>query len=159
MAQRAKRAKGDLRLAKIVNRLDCNPDFGWGKIMEYATAHECMGTYARLCIAFGPGARKNSNVLFVRNRKVLAFLSPEERVRVFSLVSKDAGRGAAALKRTANFWRKHLVLADGSFPILALSVDLALDRVEAVSIRFPTLQDVDVYLYRADLRLAIKKSI
>ena len=127
--------------------------------MKYATADECLRTYAQLCTAFRPGARKNSNVFFVRRGEVMAFLTPDERVRVFSLVSKDAGRGAAALKRTANFWRKHLVLADGSFPILALSVDLALDRVEAVSIRFPTLQDVDVYLYRADLRLAIKKSI
>jgi len=34
---------------------------------------------------------------------VMAFLSPEERVRVFSLVSKEAARGAAALKRSAKF--------------------------------------------------------
>ena len=137
LKSRAKRAKWDLRLAKIVNRLDCNPDFGWGKIMEYATAHECMGTYARLCIAFGPGARKNSNVLFVRNRKVLAFLSPEERVRVFSLVSSEAKVGASGLKRSADFANRQLVLAPGS---------IALDRVEAASIRFPALEDVSVNL-------------
>ena len=140
LKSRAKRAKWDLRLAKIVNRLDCNPDFGWGRIMEYATAHECMGTYARLCIAFGPGARKNSNVLFVRNRKVLAFLSPEERVRVFSLVSSEAKVGASALKRSAKFRQTVDCQVDGS---------LALDRVEAASIRFPALEDVHVYMYRS----------
>ena len=50
------------------------------------------------------------------------------------------------------------MLADGSFPILSSianallpsgSVDLALDRVEAASIRFPALEDVSVDLIGA----------
>ena len=155
-AKRAKRAKRanvnalsvdaprDPRLATIVNRLECTGPLGWRNIMKYATAGECVRTYAQLCTAFRPGAREKSNVFFVRHRKVMAFLSPEERVRFFSLVSTDAGRGAAALKRTAKFggrvWEDHgaaLVLANGSF---------ALDRVEAASIRFPALEDLRVNL-------------
>jgi len=64
---------------------------------------------------------------------------------VFSLVSVAFGRGAAALKRSAKFGKHRfqpaaeLVLADGS---------LALDRVEAASIRFPALEDVEVDLRR-----------
>ena len=58
-------------------------------------------------------------------------------MRVFSLVSVAFGRGAAALKRSAKFGPNQLVLADGS---------LALDRVEAASIRFPALEDVSVNL-------------
>ena len=128
----------DPRLDAIVNRLECTGPLGWRNIMKYATAGECVRTYAQLCTAFRPGAREKSNVFFVRHRKVMAFLSPEERVRVFSLVSKDAGRGAAALKRAAKFWPwAHLVLADGS---------IALNRLKAASIRFPALEDVMVCL-------------
>ena len=46
-------AARDPRLSAVVHGLDCNPDFGWGKIMEYATPEECVGTYAQLCVAFG----------------------------------------------------------------------------------------------------------
>ena len=73
---------------------------------------------------------------------VMAYLTPAERWRVFSLVSVAFGRGAAALKRSAKFGPNQLVLADGS---------LALDRVEAASIRFPALEDVTVNL-NSDLR-------
>jgi len=68
---------------------------------------------------------------------VMAYLTPAERVSVFSLVSVAFGRGAAALKRSAKFGPNQLVLANGSF---------ALDRVEAASIRFPALKDVSVRL-------------
>ena len=34
-------APHDPRLAAILYGLDCNTDFGWGKIMGYATAAEC----------------------------------------------------------------------------------------------------------------------
>ena len=149
-AKRAKRAKREKEAARdarphaFVNGLGCTGPLGWRNIIEYATAGECVRTYAQLCVALGPGAREKSNVFFVRRRKVMAFLSPEERVRVFSLVSKDAGRGAAALKRAAMFGKPlfapggaALVLADGS---------LALDRLEAASVRFPALEDVSVNL-------------
>ena len=66
---------------------------------------------------------------------------------VFSLVSVAFGRGAAVLKRSAKFGKPSygpagaaLVLADGS---------LALERVEAASIRFPALEDVSVALHFA----------
>ena len=68
---------------------------------------------------------------------VMAYLTPAERLSVFSLVSDAFGRGAAALKRRAKFGPNQLMLADGS---------LALDRVEAASIRFPALEDVSVRL-------------
>jgi hypothetical protein len=78
---------------------------------------------------------------------VMAYLTPAERVSVFSLVSVAFGRGAAALKRSAKFGKRGygpagaaLVLADGT---------LALDRVEAASIRFPALEDVTFYLSSA----------
>ena len=61
-----------------------------------------------------------------------------------SLVSVAFGERMAALKRTAKFGPKQLVLAHGSCPILA-----ALDRVEAASIRFPALEDVSVNLWNA----------
>ena len=138
-------APRDGRLDAIVNRLDCTGPLGWLNIMKYATAEECVGTYAQLCVAFGPGAQKKWKVFFVRSGEVMAFLSPEERVRVFSLVSTQALRGAAALKRSAKFGKPRfapvgaeLVLADGS---------LALDRVETASIRFPALEDVMVCLW------------
>ena len=144
----------DPRLDAIINRLECTGPLGWRNIMKYATAEECMGTYAQLCVAFGPGARKKSKVFFARRREVMAFLTPEERVRVFSLVSTQALRGAAALKRTVKFGKPlarfdptgrrftqtpfpALVLADGS---------IALNRLEAASIRFPALDDVTVNL-------------
>jgi hypothetical protein len=73
----------------------------------------------------------------MRKKMVMAYLTPAERVSVFSLVSVAFGRGAAALKWSAEFGRNQLVLADGS---------LALDRVEAASIRFPALEDVSVNL-------------
>ena len=47
----------DMRLHAIVHRLDCTSNVGWCRIMGYATAEECMRTYAQLCVAFGPGAR------------------------------------------------------------------------------------------------------
>ena len=72
---------------------------------------------------------------------VMAYLTPAERVSVFSLVSVAFGRGAAALKRSAGFGPNQLVLADGS---------LALDRVEAASIRFSALEDVTVNLALSD---------
>ena len=141
-------APRDRRLDAIVHRLNCTGPLGWLNVMKYATAEECVGTYAQLCVAFGPGARKKSKVFFVRSGEVMAFLSPEERVRVFSLVSTQALRGAGAMERTAKFGRPleynpvgaALVLADGS---------LALDRVERASIRFPSLKDVTVNLYGA----------
>jgi hypothetical protein len=78
---------------------------------------------------------------------VMEYLTPSERVSVFSLVSVAFGRGAAALQRSAKFGKPSygpagaaLVLADGS---------LALDRVEAASIRFPALEDVSVNLWNA----------
>ena len=138
-------AARDPRLSAKVNRLDCTSDIGWGRIMGYATAEECMRAYAQLCVAFGPGARVKRSVWFLRKKMVMAYLTPAERVRVFSLVSVAFGRGAAALKRSAKFGRPPyggagaaLVLADGS---------LALDRVEAASIRFPALEDVSVNLW------------
>ena len=127
----------DPRLSVKVNRLDCTSDIGWGRIMGYATAEECVRAYAQLCVAFGPGARVKRSVWFLRKKMVMAYLTPAERVGVFSLVSVAFGRGAAALKRSAKFGRKQLVLADGS---------IALDRVEAASIRFPALEDVSVDL-------------
>jgi hypothetical protein len=128
------------RLNAIVYGLDCNPDFGWGRIMGYATPEECVRAYAQLCVAFGPGVRVKRSVWFLRKKMVMAYLTPAERVSVFSLVSVAFGRGAAALKRSAKFGRKQLVLADGS---------LALDRVEAASIRFPALEDISVRLWDA----------
>ena len=89
----------DMRLHAIVHRLDCTSDVGWGRIMGYATAEECVRTYAQLCVAFGPGARVKRSVWFLRKKMVMAYLTPAERVRVFSLVSVAFGRGAAALKR------------------------------------------------------------
>ena len=70
---------------------------------------------------------------------VMAYLTPPERLS-FSLVSSDAKVGASALKRSAKFGPNQLVLADGS---------IALDRVEAASIRFPALEDVSVHLWGA----------
>ena len=127
----------DPRLSAKVNRLDCTSDIGWGRIMGYATAEECVRAYAQLCVAFGPGARVKRSVWFLRKKMVMAYLTPAERLSVFSLVSVAFGRGAAALKRSAKFNRNQLVLADGS---------LALDRVEAASIRFSALEDVTVNL-------------
>jgi hypothetical protein len=127
----------DPRLAVIVHGLDCNPDFGWGRIMGYATPEDCARTYAQLCVAFGPDARVKRSVWFLRKKMVMAHFTSAERVSVFSLVSVAFGRGAAVLKRSAEFERNQLVLADGS---------LALDRVEAASIRFSALEDVNVYL-------------
>ena len=140
-------APRDPRLSAKVNRLDCTSDIGWGRIMGYATAEECVRAYAQLCVAFGPGARVKRSVWFLRKKMVMAFLTPAERVSVFSLVSVAFGRGAAALKRSAKFGKPSnvaygpagaaLVLADGS---------IALDRVEAASIRFPALEDIRVDL-------------
>ena len=130
-------AARDPRLSAKVNRLDCTSDIGWGRIMGYATAEECVRAYAQLCVAFGPGARVKRSVWFLRKKMVMAYLTPAERVSVFSLVSVACGRGAAALKRSAKFGPNQLVLADGS---------IALDRVEAASIRFPALEDVSVDL-------------
>ena len=137
-------AARDPRLSAKVNRLDCTSDIGWGRIMGYATAEECVRAYAQLCVAFGPGARVKRSVWFLRKKMVMAYLTPAERVSVFSLVSVAFGRGAAALKRSAKFGKPQygptgaaLVLADGS---------IALDRVEAASIRFPALEDVTVNL-------------
>ena len=56
---------------------------------------------------------------------------------ILSVVSSDLVRKTAELKRSAKFGRNQLVLADGS---------IALDRVEAASIRFPALEDVSVDL-------------
>jgi hypothetical protein len=133
-------AARDLRLSAKVNGLDCTSDIGWGRIMGYATAEECVRVYAQLCVAFGPGARMKRSVWFLRKKMVMAYLTSAEHVGVFSLVSVAFGRGAAALKRSAKFGRNQLVLADGS---------LALDRVEAASIRFPALEDVSVRLWNA----------
>jgi hypothetical protein len=134
----------DPRLSAKVNSLDSNPDFGWGKIMGYATAEDCVRVYAQLCVAFGPGARVKRSVWFLRKKMVMAYLTQAERACVFSLVSVAFGRGAAALKRSAKFGKPiydpagaALVLADGS---------IALDRLEAASIRFPALEDVSVRL-------------
>ena len=130
-------APRDPRLSAKVNRLDCTSDIGWGRIMGYATAEECVRAYSQLCVAFGPGARVKRSVWFLRKKMVMEYLTPTERVRVFSLVSVAFGRGAAALKRSAKFGPNQLVLADGS---------IALDRVEAASIRFSALEDVSVNL-------------
>jgi hypothetical protein len=139
-------AERDPRLAVIVHGLDCNPDFGWGRIMGYATPEECVGVYAQLCVAFGPGARAKRSVWFLRKKIVMAYFTSAEHVGVFSLVSVAFGCSAAALKRSAKFGRRiydppgaalELVLADGS---------IALDRVESVSTRFPALEDVSVRL-------------
>ena len=56
---------------------------------------------------------------------------------ILSVVSSDLVRKTAELKRSATFKAKQLVLADGS---------LALDRLEAASVRFPALEDVSVNL-------------
>jgi hypothetical protein len=130
----------DPRLSAKVNRLDCTSDIGWGRIMEYATAEECVRTYSQLCVAFGPGARVKRGVWFLRKKMVMAYFTPAERMGVFSLVSVAFRRGAAALKRSATFGRNQLVLADGS---------IALDRVEAASIRFHALEDVSVRMWGA----------
>jgi hypothetical protein len=131
-------AARDPRLAVVVHGLDCNPDFGWGRIMGYATPEDCAGVYAQLCVAFG-GARVKRSVWFLRKKIVMAYFTSAEHAGVFSLISVAFGRGAAALKRSARFgWGgTRLVLADGS---------IALDRVEAASIRFPALEDVGVFL-------------
>jgi hypothetical protein len=129
-----------MRLHAKVNGLDCTSDVGWGRIMGYATAEECAGLYAQLCVAFGPGARVKRSVWFLRKKMVMAYLTPAERVSVFSLVSVAFGRGAAALKRRAEFggYRgARLQLANGS---------IALDRVKTASIRFPALEGVRVDL-------------
>ena len=70
-------------------------------------------------------------------RKVMGYATSEACLCVFSLVSVAFGRGAATLKRGAEFGVDQLVLADGS---------IALDRVEAASIRFPKLKEVKVNL-------------
>ena len=151
-AEAAGEEEVEIRLHAKVNRLDCTSDVGWCRIMGYATAEECVRTYALLCVAFGPGAQLKRSVWFLRKKMVMAYLTPAERVRVFSLVSVAFGRGAAALKRSAKFGKLRgeppygpagaaLVLADGS---------LALDRVEAASIRFPALEDVSVNLSAAN---------
>ena len=57
--------------------------------------------------------------------------------RTLSAVSRGLAEKTAELKTSATFKAKQLVLADGS---------LALDRVEAASIRFPALEDVSVDL-------------
>ena len=129
--QRRPSTTPDPRLDAIVNGLDCTGPLGWLNIMKYATEKECVGTYAQLCVAFGPGARKKSKVFFLRHGKVMAFLSRADRVHVFSLVSKEAARGAAALTCNAWFRPYHIMLADGS---------IALDRVEAARVRFPALE-------------------
>ena len=133
-------AARDPRLSAKVNRLDCTSDIGWSRIMGYATAEECMRTYAPLCVAFGPGARVKRSIWFLRKKMVMAYLTTAERVGVFSLVSVAFGRGAAALKRRAEFggYRgARLQLANGS---------IALDRVKTASIRFPALEGVRVDL-------------
>jgi hypothetical protein len=77
----------DMRLHAIVHRLDCTSDVGWGRIMGYATAEECVRTYAQLCVAFGPGARVKRSVWFLRKKMVTAYFTPAVRASVFSLVS------------------------------------------------------------------------
>ena len=63
----------------------------------------------------------------------MGYATAEERAR-YARLSVAFGRGAAALKRSAKFGKSdRSSLADGS---------LALDRVEAASIRFPALEDV-----------------
>ena len=100
--------------------------------MTYATAEECVRTYAQLCFAFGPTARKKRAFFFVLKKIVMVYLTPVERLRV-ALVSVAFARGAAALKRSAHFSRE-LMVTDG------------LDRIKAVRSRFPSLEDVSVDL-------------
>ena len=132
----------DVRLDAKVNGLDCTSNIGWSRIMAYATPEECVRTYAQLSFAFGPPASKRlpTTVWILRKKMVMAYLTPAERLGVFSLVSSQAKVGASSLKRTAKFTEKQLVLADGSN---------ALDRLEAASIRFPALKDVRVSLGEA----------
>ena len=130
----------DVRLDAKVNGLDCTSNIGWSRIMAYATPEECVRTYAQLSFAFGPTARTKWNVFFLRKKMVMAYLTPAERLGVFSLVSSEAKVGASSLKRTADFANGQLVLANGS---------IALDRMKAASIRFPALEDVSVYLWHA----------
>ena len=70
-------------------------------------------------------------------RKVMGYATSEDCLCVFSLVSVAFGGGAASLKRSAEFGDDQLVLADGL---------IALDRVEAASIRFPKLKEAKVNL-------------
>ena len=128
----------DVRLDAKVNGLDCTSNIGWSRIMAYATPEECVRTYAQLCFAFEPAARKKWTVFLLRKKMVMAYLTPLERLSVFSLVSSEAKVGASALKRTATFTKWQLIMfATGS---------IALDRLEAASTRFPALEDVSVDL-------------
>ena len=71
---------------------------------------------------------------------IMGYATAGERVHVCSLVSVALGRCAANLKTSATFKAKQggvLVLADRS---------IALDRVEAATVRFPALKDVSVNL-------------
>ena len=68
--------------------------------------------------------------------RIMGYATAEERAR-YARLSVAFGRGAAKLKRKALFGNWTLALDDGS---------LALDRVEAASIRFPALEDVYVNL-------------
>ena len=109
-------------------RVHCNRDV-WETIMGYATPEECVGAYAQLCVALGPLARlKKHPVLFLRHVKVMAFFTHKDRLK-FSLVCLAFLRGAGRLKRRANF-----------------ESTLVLDRLEAATIRFPALEDVNISL-------------
>ena len=99
----------DPRLERNVNGLHSTSQIGWPSIMAYATPEECVGTYAQLCFAFEPAARKNWTVFLLRKKMVMAYLTPVERLS-FSLVSSDAKVGASALKRSAFFCSLWVVL-------------------------------------------------
>ena len=88
-------------------------------------------------------------------RKVMGYATSEDCLRVFSLVSVAFGRGAATLKRSAEFGPRQLVLATdrsrwAGWRRRASDRSIALDRMEAASIRFPKLKEVKV-----DLRYAL----
>jgi Leucine-rich repeat (LRR) protein len=77
-------------------------------------------------------------------RKVMGYATPEACVRVFSLVSVAFGRGAATLKRSAEFGPELFELVDE----LELMLN-PLEMLEAASIRFPQLKDVNLDLESA----------
>ena len=73
-------------------------------------------------------------------RNIMAYATPAERVRIYSLLCMAFSPGANASRREAVFTPKQLVLDDGT---------IALGRVESAVARFPALTAVTVDLSNA----------
>jgi len=107
---------------------------GCGRFVDYLSAEDISRTYAPLCVAFGSTVREKRGVYLTRKRRVMAFLTAEERLE-FSVVSKGARCGAGMLKRSAKV---------GS-----------VERLAVATARFPCLDDVAVDMNRRGVRYDI----